>query len=296
MTNFDFIGRKYLWFALSGIVIAIGLAGLILRGLTFGIEFNGGTLFDVKFGQNVTVNQTRSELSKFNLQDSVIQIVGSNQKEVLIRSKEISVSEQEKVKAALRGLGATDFSLQSVGPTWGQQLTRGTLIALVMSLAIVLVFVAIRFEIKMGGAAVIALFHDILVALGLYALLGREVTTATVAAFLTILGYSMYDTIVVFDRVRENAGGMKKQTYSDMVNQSINQVLRRSINTSLTSVIPVASLFFFGGETLRDFAFALLVGLISGAYSSIFIASPILAMWKEAEPKYRALRQKLAKA
>ena len=296
MTNFDFIGRKNIWFALSGAVIIIGLIGLFTRGLTFGIEFKGGTLFDVKFGQSITVDRARSALVPLNLQGSVIQIAGNRQNEVLVRSPQTSIAKQERVKAAYKKLGATDFSIQSVGPSWGRQLTQGTLIALVLSLAIVLVFVALRFEPKMGGAAVIALFHDVLVALGLYALVGREVTTSTVAAFLTILGYSMYDTIVVFDRVRENAAGLKKQTYSEMVNQSVNQVLRRSINTSLTAVIPVASLFFFGGETLRDFAFALLVGLISGAYSSIFIASPILAMWKEAEPKYRSIRQKLAKA
>lgn len=296
MTNIDFIGRKYTWFAISVAVILIGLLGLMVKGLTFGIEFKGGTLFDVKFKQAITVEKVRNELKKFQLENSVIQIVGDRQNEVLIKSREIDVAKQEEVTAGLKRIGATDFSVQSVGPSWGQQLTRGTLIALILSLVIVLAFVALRFEFKMGGSAVVALAHDVLIAVGLYALLGREVTTSTVAAFLTILGYSMYDTIVVFDRIRENASGLKKQTYSDMVNQSVNQVLRRSINTTLTSVIPVACLFFFGGETLRDFAFALLVGLISGGYSSVFIASPVLAMWKESEPRYRALRERMARA
>lgn len=304
MTNIDFIGYRKIGFAISGAFIAIGIIGLIVRGLAFGIEFNGGTLFKIKYERAVSMDETRRALRRFDLQDSVIQLVGGSNKDMLIRSREISVSDQEKVIAALKKLDdgrsnakdRTDFSVQSVGPSWGRQLTRGTLVALVLSLIIVLLFIALRFEFKMGAAAVIALTHDVLIAIGLYSLVGREVTTATVAAFLTIMGYSMYDTIVVFDRIRENAEGLRKYTYSDMVSISINQVLRRSINTSLTSVIPVASLYFFGGETLRDFAFALLVGLISGTYSSIFIASPVLAMWKEIEPRYRALRQRLVRA
>ncbi len=295
-TNIDFVGRRNIWFILSGIVIAIGIAGLIIKGLTFGIEFQGGTLFDVKYKNTITVADVRNSLKPLNLEDSVIQSVGNNNKEILIRTGQLSAGDQKKAQSVLRVAGATDFSIQTVGPTWGRQLTRGTLVALLLSLTVVLGFISLRFELKMGTAAVIALAHDVLIAIGLYSLIGREVTTSTIAAFLTILGYSMYDTIVVFDRIRENAAGLKKQTYIEMVNTSINQVLRRSINTSITSVIPVATLFFIGGETLRDFAFALMVGLISGAYSSIFIASPILAIWKDNEPKYRALRKKLSKA
>jgi len=294
-TKINFIGRRYIWFILSGIVIAVGIAGLFINGLTFGIEFQGGTLFDVKYKHTVTVADVRSQLQPLKLEDSVLQLVGNNNKEILIRTGQLTQAEQENVQSALKAKGAIDFSVQTVGPTWGRQLTRGTLVALLLSLAVVLIFVSIRFEFKMGTAAVIALAHDVLIAVGLYSLIGREVTTSTIAAFLTILGYSMYDTIVVFDRIRENAAGLKKHTYIEMVNSSINQVLRRSINTAVTSVIPVATLFFIGGETLRDFAFALMVGLISGAYSSIFIASPILAIWKETEPKYRALRKKLSK-
>lgn len=369
MTKYDFVGKRNLWFAFSGVVIAIGLVGLFLNGLTFGIEFKGGTLFEVKWqppsenklekelneagivksdlksvnrkGDNATVviNSTddtrtketektlealgalkidtkedgskttfkaswkvatiedvREVLKDVDLQDSVIQFVGDNNNEMVIRTKHLSVDEQQKAQELIIKTGATDFSIQSVGPTWGKRLTQGTIIALIASLIVVLIFVTIRFEFKMGISAVIALAHDVLIAVGLYALLGREVTTSTIAAFLTILGYSMYDTIVVFDRIRENLGGIKKATYSSMVNKSVNQVLRRSINTSLTSIIPVASLLVLGGETLGDFAFALLIGLISGAYSSIFIASPVLAMWKEAEPRYKAIRQRAEKA
>ena len=295
MTNFDFIGRKAIWFAFSTAVIAVGIAALLIKGLAFGIEFKGGTMFEVKFAKNVAVDQVRTAVRPLGLGDSVIQRAGANGG-IFLRTHELTVDKQQAVKDALAKIGAKDFTIQGVGASWGKRLTEGTLMALLISLMVVSTFIAARFEFKMGGAAVVALVHDILVALGLYALLGREVTTSTVAAFLTILGYSLYDTIVVFDRVRENAPGLKSETYSGMVNTSINQSLRRSINTSLTSIIPVTSILIFGGETLKDFAFALLVGLASGAYSSIFIASPILAMWKETEPKYASLRKKLAKA
>lgn len=365
MNKFDFIGRRNIGFGISAAIILIGVIGLLVNGLAFGIEFKGGTLFNVSWrmptetgirdtlnkvglkndirsieisGDNATIKlstedetktreakrridnlgpvklsesrnvkgvtfsavwrtatieEVREALRKHDLGDSVIQVVGEEKNEMVVRTEHLSTAEQDKVEAELKKTGATELSIQSVGPSWGRQLTQGTIIALILSLSVVLVFVSFRFEFKMGGSAVIALAHDVLIALGLYALVGREVTTSTIAAFLTILGYSMYDTIVVFDRVRENLPGMKKISYSEMVNRSINQVLRRSINTTMTSVIPVASLFFLGGETLSAFAFALLIGLISGSYSSIFIASPVLAAWKEREPKYAALRKRL---
>lgn len=296
MTHFDFIGRRYTWFALSAVVIAAGIAGLLVRGLTLGIEFKGGSLMDVRFKSAVSVAGVREALAPADMGDAQIQMVGLEEKEVLIRSVKLSQEQTAKAEQGLRAIGASDLSVQTVGGTWGKQLTYGVSVAIVVALLVVLLFVAYRFEFKMGIAGVIALSHDTIIALGLYALLGREVTTSTVAAFLTILGYSMYDTIVVFDRVRENATGLKKKTYSRMVNEAINQTLRRSISTTFTSVVPVAALFFFGGETLKDFAFALMVGLLSGAYSSLFIASPVLAMWKEAEPRYVALRRKLEKA
>ncbi len=290
----DFVGRRNTWFAVSAVVIAIGVAALIIKGLTFGIEFKGGTLFEARFKKNVSVAKVRSVVRPLGLGDSVIQKAGN--KSIHLRTAELTIAKQQKVKSALSDIGAKDFNIQGVGASWGERLTTGTLVALLVSLVVVFGFVAVRFEFKMGTVAVMALFHDIIVAVGLYALVGREVTTATVAAFLTILGYSLYDTIVIFDRVRENTPGLKLKTYSAMVNDSVNQSLRRSINTSLTSIIPVVSLLVLGGETLNDFAFALLVGLVSGAYSSLFIASPVLAIWKETEPKYVGLRKRLQKA
>lgn len=295
MTNYDFVGRRVIWFSLSAAVIAIGIVAILVKGLSFGIEFEGGTLFEVQFNKPVTAGGVRTAIEPVGLEGAVIQR-GGNSRTFFIRTHELDSSRQAEVRTTLTKIGAKDFTIQEVGGSWGKRLTQGTIVALVVAVAIVMVFVALRFEFKMGMAAVVALGHDLLVAIGLYALVGRPVTTATVAAFLTIMGYSIYDTIVIFDRVRENSGSFKgKKTYSSMVNESINQSLRRSINTSMTSIIPVASLFIFGGETLKAFAFALLVGLASGTYSSIFIASPFLAMWKEREPKYIALRRKLAK-
>ena len=296
MTKIDFVGKRNYWFILSSLVILAGLVGLFVQGLVFGVEFKGGTVTEAKFKKPAVISEVRQQLNKHQLGDSSIQTAGRKNKSVIIKSRQLTSKEEAGVKADLKKIGAVDFSIQSVGPSWGKQLTRGTVIALVLSVVIVLAFVAVRFDLKMGTAAIIALLHDVIIAIGIYALVGREVTTSAIAAFLTILGYSLYDTIVVFDRVRENSSYLKKQTYSDMVNLSVNQTLRRSINTSLTSIIPVTTLLIFGGETLQDFAFALLIGLVSGAYSSLFIASPILAIWKETEPKYRNLRQRLAKA
>jgi len=293
VTNLNFVGRKFIWFGLSAMVIAIGLAAIFIQGLSFGIEFKGGALFEVKFAKSVTTGKVRQAIEPLGFADAVIQR-GGNRKTIFVRTEELDSKREGEVKAALEELGAKDFIIQEVGASWGERLTEGTLMALVIAIAIVLVFVALRFEFKMGAAAVVALSHDVLIAIGIYALVGRPVTTATVAAFLTIMGYSIYDTIVIFDRVRENSSSFKsKKTYSDMVNESVNQSLRRSISTSLTSIIPVVTILIIGGETLKDFAFALLIGLMAGTYSSIFIASPFLAMLKEREPKYAALRRKL---
>jgi preprotein translocase SecF subunit len=293
VSSFDFIGRRPIWFAFSAVVIAVGLVALVVQGLAFGIEFKGGALFEVKFDHAASVSEVREAVRPVGLGDSVIQQAGKDT--VFIRTGELAPEEQDAVKKELAGIGAIDYTVQQVGGSWGARLSQGTGVALVLALLIVLGFVAVRFEFKMGMAAVAALGHDVLIVVGIYALLGREVSTATVAAFLTILGYSVYDSIVVFDRVRENSVGIHKHTYSQMVNRSIHQSLRRTISTSLTSIIPVTMLLVFGGETLKDFALALLIGLVSGSYSTIFIASPLLAMWKEAEPKYQVLRKKLAK-
>ena len=294
-TNIDFVGRRNIWFILSGIVIAIGIAGLIIKGLTFGIEFQGGTLFDVKYKNTITVADVRNSLKPLNLEDSVIQSVGNNNKEILIRTGQLSAGDQKKAQSVLRVAGATDFSIQTVGPTWGRQLTRGTLVALLLSLTVVLGFISLRFELKMGTAAVIALAHDVLIAIGLYSLIGREVTTSTIAAFLTILGYSMYDTIVVFDRIRENLRTLRREKYDVVINKSINETLSRTIITSLTTLFVVLILYFLGGSVIHNFAFALLVGVVIGTYSSIFVASPILIEWENWHQTHNKIEKKKKK-
>jgi SecD/SecF fusion protein len=213
----------------------------------------------------------------------------------LIKSKNLSKETQKNVLGVFEsnfGIKEVRY-IQSVGPGWGVHVTRAAITALILSLGSLLIYISIRFEYKMAVSAIIALFHDILITIGIYALVGKEVTPNTIAALLTILGYSLYDTIVVFHRILENSTRIGKRTYSVMVNDSINQVLVRSLNTTFTTLLPVIALLSFGGETLKDFAFALFVGVASGAYSSIFTASPILAVWKEKEPKYKSLRKRI---
>jgi SecD/SecF fusion protein len=292
--KFDFVGRKHYWFIFSALIIVTGLTAFFIKGFSYGIEFRGGVLFDVTVEKPVTVESVRATLKPLGLAESIIQLAGG--REVLIRTLPLDRDEQAKVVDVLKEeFGIEEIrSIQSVSPAWGRQITRAAVIALLLSLVGILVYVSFRFEFKMAVSAIVALLHDLLIVAGVYALAGRELTPATVAAVLTILGYSLYDTIVIFHRIMENSKNLAKTTYSQMVNSSINQVLMRSINTSLTSTLPVFCLLLFGGETLKDFAFALVVGLISSTYSSIFIASPVLSMWKETEPFYRNLRRKYA--
>ncbi|MDP3013261.1 MAG: protein translocase subunit SecF [Candidatus Subteraquimicrobiales bacterium] len=291
--KFDFIGRKKIWFMISALVIFIGLVALFVKGLNFGIEFKGGTLLDIKFEDYVSVSSARDVLKNFGLEGSIIQPVSAT--EMVIRMKSLTPDEQGKVISALGDkFKVKDYSVQRVGPGWGVHITNAALIALSLSIAGLLIYTSWRFEFKMAVSAIVALIHDILITVGIYAFMGRVITPNTIAALLTILGYSLYDTIVVFHRVLENVP-QKKGTYAQIVNESINQTLIRSINTSLTTLLPVVALLFFGGETLKDFAFVLFIGVASGTYSSIFTASPVLVLWKEKEPKYMALKEKYAK-
>lgn len=295
--NFDFIGRKRIWFALSGAIIIAGLIAAGVRGLNFGVEFTGGTLVTVKFAQKVEVEDLRKVLKDYKLGESIIQPLEKGA--MLIRYsqsfKETAKNRelQKRLIAALdEKFGIKDKTIQEVGPGWGEEIRNTAIIALIVALGALLLYISLRFEFKMATSAIVALFHDLLITVGVYALVGRMVTPATVAAILTILGYSLYDTIVVFHRIMENTKKMSKQSYGSMVNGSINQVLARSINTSFTTILPVIAILFIGGETLKDFAFALFVGLLSGAYSSIFTASPLLVLWKEIEPRYKNLKKK----
>jgi preprotein translocase subunit SecF len=303
-TNIDFVGRTKLWFVLSGAVILIGLVSLFTRGLNLGIDFEGGTVWEVDAnGHGVT--EARDTVSDAGIDDAEVQTLSSGNDERLRVSSEESTNEaRQDVSEALSRLTGEDVdavSVNSVGPSWGEEITSKAIRALVVFLVLITIYITIRFEWEMALATLAALVHDILVTVGVYSLFGFPVTPATVIAVLTILGYSIYDGIVVFDRVDENAKALAssgKTTYSQMVNDSLNEVLMRTLNTSVTALLPILSLLVIGSlvlgaTTLQEFALALFIGLASGAYSSIFIASPLLAILKEREPRWKALRKRL---
>ncbi|MDP8938573.1 MAG: protein translocase subunit SecF [Actinomycetota bacterium] len=301
-TAFDFVGRRRRWFAFSALVVLAGVVSLVTQGLNYGIDFKGGTSWEVK-APGVSVAEARDALRPVGLADAKIQLQGSDL--LRVQDDRRTAEEQAKVTEALArvaGVAAAEVSVNDVGPSWGQDVTNKARNALVVFFVLITAYISLRFEWKMAVAAMAAVVHDILVTVGVYSLSRFEVTPATVVAFLTILGYSLYDTIVVFDKVEENARGLAssgRQTYSDMVNLSMNQVLMRSLNTSLVAILPILSILLIGAgvlgaTTLKDFGLALLVGLLTGAYSSIFIAAPVLAMLKEREPRYTAVRQRVA--
>jgi SecD/SecF fusion protein len=300
--NIDFMGNRNIMFAISAILIVVAIGALAVRGLKFGVEFQGGTVVDISHTGSITQQQiveafTAAKLEPSQVQGSTDRV--SHASGYIVRSGETSstaANAEAKVATAKLGLTEADYQVTTIGPDWGRNITSSALVALAVSLLAILLYVSIRFEYKMSVTAIIALIHDILITLGLYALVGWEVTPNVVAALLAILGYSLYDTIVVFHRIKENSIGLQKQSFMSMANESINEVLVRSINTSLTSLIPVIVLLFFGGSTLKDYALALVIGLTSGAYSSIGVAAPIFALWKESEPKYKALAKKYASA
>ena len=300
-TAIRFVPRWRLWFLISAGVIAVGMLSLATRGLNFGIDFEGGTAWEVE-APGVSVGDARDELRPLGLGDAKIQVVGDDTLRVQASTEE--KAETAKVTQKLAELAKTDVTqvnLNEVGPSWGDEITNKARRALVIFLIAITLYITLRFEWKMALATLTALFHDILVTVGVYSLSGFEVTPATVIAGLTILGYSIYDGIVVFDKVDENTRGLAasgRMTYGEMVNLSLNQVLMRSLNTSITALLPILSLlvvggFVLGATTLQDFALALLIGLTASAYSSIFIASPLLALLKEREPRYAGIKERV---
>ncbi len=291
---------RFVMLGVSGALVLVSLVALATIGLTFGIEFLGGTVIDVPDSGDVTIEQMRAAFDEVGLQNAVIQTVavGGNQG-FTIRTEVTDPQEATKDKLAVAKIVKLDgdsFQVTTIGPGWGKNVTNRAILAFGLSILAILLYVTLRFDYKMSITAIVALLHDIMLTLGVYAIVGREVTPNTIAALLTILGYSLYDTIVVFHRIKENSASMQKHSFMQMANQSINEVFVRSLNTTITSLIPVVVMLFFGGETLKDFAFALTVGLAVGAYSSIGVASPLYAIWKEREPKFRALKKKYAEA
>jgi SecD/SecF fusion protein len=304
--TFDFMGASKWFFSLSGTILLIGALAIGGKGLNFGIDFKSGTRIQTAFVKSATENQIREVLKKDGYGNAHIQRFTSKSvggTGFQISTETLRPEKVAKIKSDLdtkfgsgtRELGTKDFSSTSIGPTFGKTIAKSALIAIIASLLVISAYIALRFEWKYAVPVLIALMHDLLITAGVYALTGREVTTATVAALLTILGYSLYDTIIVFDRVRENVPRMPRAAFSQIVNRSMSEVLTRSLATSFCTLLPVLALLLFGGETLKDFAFALMVGIASGAYSSIFIASPVLTHWKEREGSYRGRRARIVR-
>jgi len=300
--RFDFTGASKWFFSMSGVILLIGALAIGERGLNFGIDFVSGTRAKVAFAspQQPSVQNVSNALISAGFDNPKVQsLVGD--KELGGPGFQISLSETGEKTSDLRNIldskvGPTkpSFSVQSIGPTFGATVAQGAIIAIIVSLLVISVYIALRFEWKFAVPVMIALAHDVLLTAGIFAIFGREVTTATVAALLTILGYSLYDTIIVFDRIRENVPRMPRAAFSQIVNRSMSEVIVRSLVTSGSTALPILALLIFGGDTLKDFAFALLVGVLSGAYSSIFIATPVLVHWKERESVYRSRRRRIA--
>jgi SecD/SecF fusion protein len=297
--SFDFMGASKWFFSASGVILLIGALAIGQKGLNFGIDFESGTRIKTELVRPADEQGVRSVLAGTGLANPEIQrlsgqeVRGNNGFQ--ISTETLTEQQRARVQQQLdRRYGVRTFNFDTIGPVFGQTVARSALIAIIASLIVITAYIALRFEWKYAVPVLIALMHDVLITSGVYALLGREVTTSTVAALLTLLGYSLYDTIIVFDRIRENVPRMPRAAFSQIVNRSMSEVLARSLATSFSTALPVLALMLFGGETLKDFAFALLVGVASGTYSSIFIAGPVLTHWKEREKVYERRRSRIA--
>jgi preprotein translocase subunit SecF len=300
-TSFDIVGRRRLWFTISGVLVLVSLISLIVPGLNFGIDFKGGAVFRVQPERPVTEAQVRRAVGPAA---EVVQVTEGEPVQVIVQTEELGQPEVARIRtglAELAGVERNEVSTENIGSKWGSTVSRKAVLALLVFLVVVTIYVSLRMEFKMAVAALVALLHDLIITCGIFALARFEVTPASVIALLTILGYSLYDTVVVFDKVRENTGAltaMSRTTYSQATNLAVNQTMMRSLNTSLASLLPILGLllvgsYLLGAETLKDLALALFVGVAAGAYSSIFIAPPIVAMWKEKEPRYAQLRARV---
>jgi len=288
----DFMRKRYLWFAISGVIIAIGVVSLGVKGLNLGIDFKGGTQVTFKTQQPVSLTAVRNQAKDIGQSDAVIQgrgkTFGSDKYENFqMRMKSLSQAHQNTLGQDLTSrFNAKNYQITNVSSSFGRQIARSAIVAIIVSLLLIVLYIAVRFDLKFAGPVIVALLHDIVITVGIYSLTGREVSNSTVAAVLTVLGYSIYDTIIIFDRIRENIPLMRRSSFATIANVSLWETIRRSLATTFITLLPIISLLIFGGATLKDFAFALMVGIVSGAYSSIFIAAPLLTILKEREPEY----------
>jgi preprotein translocase subunit SecF len=301
-TSIDYIGKRRRWYAFSGLLVIVSIAALSLQGLHLGIEFKGGSSYTVSKAGG-TIAQAESALTSAGITgERIIQQVGNDK--IRVQTGSLSAEQSNAVEDALAstfGVSVEAIDTQIIGPSWGKEITRKAIYGLVGFLIVVILYLAMAFEPKMAMAAIVAVVHDVFITVGIYALVGFDVTPATVIGFLTILGYSLYDTVVVFDRVRENTRSItstSKMTYSQAANLAVNQTVVRSLNTTIVALIPVGSILFvgaglLGAGTLKDLSLALFIGLATGAYSSIFIATPLLAAMREREPAMKALAKRI---
>ncbi|MDJ0496878.1 MAG: protein translocase subunit SecF [Acidimicrobiia bacterium] len=305
-TEFDFMRYRRRYFVISATVIAISLLSLLIRGLDGSVDFTGGTIVEAPNAAGVDVGEYRSELSAIGQEGARVQIRTDRDgsEVVVVQTEALSVGDRNALVvtvATVAGVDENDTTIDAVGPTFGSEITRRAIEALVIFLVVVTLFITWRFEWKMALGALAALFHDLIITAGIYSLVGFEVTPATVIAILTILGYSLYDTVVVFDKVTENVHELgSRHTFTEIANLSLNQVLMRSLNTSATSLLPIGSLvlvgsYLLGAATLREFALALFIGIAAGTYSSIFVAAPLLTEWKEREPEWQRMQRRVAR-
>src|SRR6266516_1772820 len=302
----EFVARKRLWYAISGLILVISIGALVFRGLNYSVEFKGGSVFKFTAPAAAPAQVSQAVSAAGGGTDAIVQKVGvGGSSSWVVQTQKLTFAAQTKVQDAIAStfhLSANAVSTNFVGPSWGSQISQKALQALIAVLIAIVIYLSIAFEWKMASAALIALAHDIVITIGVYALTGFEVSPATVIGLLTILGYSLYDTVVVFDKVRENTAGLLgtgRSTYSQAANLALNQTLVRSINTSLIALLPVAAILvvgvgLLGAGELKDLALVLFVGMLSGTYSSIFIATPALADLKEREPQYKALAKRVA--
>jgi len=306
--SFDFVGRARQWYIVSAVLLILSLSALFVNSLTFGVEFEGGSVLTVST-EDCSVEEARDAAADA-LGSEIVPIVtelnSTSGRSLRVQTEALTGAQTADVEDALADVcevaTATDISTQVIGPSWGEQITQKALTGLVVFLVAIVIYLSVMFEWRMAVGALVALFHDVFITVGIYALVGFEVTPATVIGVLTILGYSLYDTVVVFDKVKENTKGLaggSRMTYSEAANLAVNQTLVRSINTSVVGLLPVAALLFvgayvLGAGTLKDLALALFVGIAVGTYSSIFIATPVVAQLKEREPAMQALSKRVA--
>ena len=294
--KFDWVGHWKLWMAISFVPLALGAVYIGINGLNLGLDFESGTRAEMRFERPATEDGVRDVLQSLDIEGTKVQasteeVDGREVSGFQVTTETLQPNQVQDLRTALDqkyGLVDNEFvSLDTVGPVFGEQIIRNAIYAILLSFAVIILYLSFRFEYKLALPALLSVIHDVGLAIAIYSITGREVTSATVAALLTILGFSLYDVVIVFDRIRENVPIMRRSSYREVVNTSIHEVLTRTIITQITTLIPLAALYFFGGDTLKDFAFALMVGILAGGISSIAIAAPIAALWKEHEPEQK---------